>query len=82
MSSFHKASAVCFIAGLCVLTMSAPALAHGAGGGGGGGGMRPGGGPPPVFVDGSEAGRAVSGCSRPVTNTSGKIVYRRVQFCN
>jgi hypothetical protein len=89
MISFHRPSAVCFIAGLwCIsaVTMSAPAFAHGSGGGGGGG-MRggPGGGPPPVFVEGSTAGRTVGSCAYsrgPVTNTSGRIIgYRRVQFC-
>jgi len=88
MSNFHKPIAGGFTVAIVVmhvLAMSAPASARG--GGGSGGSQGPGRPPPPVFLEGSEAGRAVgSGCSitrKPVTNASGKIIgQRRVQVCN
>ena len=90
MTSFHKARAAGFIAGIVFMSVVATAPASARGGGGmGGGGMRggPGGGPPPVFLEGSSTGRAVeSPCSlsrNPVDNRSGKITgYRRAEFCN
>ena len=88
MINFHKPIAGGFTVAIVVmhvLAMSAPASARG--GGGSGGSHGPGHPPPPVFLEGSEAGRAVgSGCSisrKPVTNASGQIVgQRRVQVCN
>jgi hypothetical protein len=88
MINFHKPIAGGFIVAILVmlvLAMSAPASARG--GGGSGGSHGPGRPAPPVFLEGSEAGRAVgSSCSisrKPVTNASGKIVgQRRVQVCN
>jgi hypothetical protein len=88
MINFHKPIGGAFtvaIVVMYVLAMSAPASARG--GGGSGGSHGPGRPPPPVFLEGSEAGRAVgSGCSisrKPVTNASGKIIgQRRVQVCN
>jgi hypothetical protein len=88
MINFHKPMAGGFavvVVVMHVLAMSAPASARG--GGGSGGSHGPGRPPPPVFLEGSEAGRAVgSSCSvsrRPLTNASGKIIgQRRVQVCN
>jgi len=88
MISFHKPIAGGFTVAIVVmhvLAMCAPASARG--GGASGGSHGPGRPPPPVFLEGSEAGRAVgSSCSisrKPVTNASGKIIgQRRVQVCN
>jgi hypothetical protein len=84
MINFHKPTTAGFTAGILligVLGLSAPASA------GPGGGHGPGRPPPPVFLEGSQAGRAVgTTCSisnRPIASTSGKTVgYRRVQVCN
>jgi len=88
MINFHKPIAGGFTVAIMVmyvLAMSAPASARG--GGGSGGSHGPGRPPPPVFLEGSEAGRAVgSGCyisRKPVTNAYGQTVgQRRVQVCN
>jgi hypothetical protein len=78
MISLRKRTAASFTAGIMfigVLAMSVPASAGGGGGGGSRGG--PGRPPPPVFLEGSQAGRAVG------TTCSIKTVSnRRVRVCN
>jgi hypothetical protein len=79
MINLSRRTAAGFTAGILfigVLAMSVPAS---AGGGGGGGGSRggPGRPPPPVFLEGSQAGRAVG-----TTCFIKTVSNRHVRVCN
>jgi hypothetical protein len=80
MINLRKRTAASFTAGILfigVLAVSVPASAGGGGGGGGGSRGGPGRPPPPVFLEGSQAGRAVG-----TTCSIKSVSNRRVQVCN